>query len=73
MLYYQIITCIMVAILIIQFLKGSAQIGGGSKCYSCEGQDFRNGIYRDYGSKCFSCESQDRRYGIVRNYGAKLF
>ena len=30
-----------------------------TKCFSCEAQDFANGIYnRGHGSKCFSCERQ---------------
>ena len=29
-----------------------------TKCFSCEAQDYANGIDRGYGSKCFSCEKQ---------------
>lgn len=30
-----------------------------TKCFSCEAQDFANGIYnRGHGSKCFSCERE---------------
>jgi hypothetical protein len=73
MLYYLLVSFLLLAILYLYFSKGKGQLGGASKCYTCETQDFENGIYRDYGSKCFSCETQDRSHGIVRGYGSKWF
>lgn len=44
-----------------------------TKCFSCEAQDARMGIYRGYPTKCFSCERQDLRMGIIRGHPEKCF
>ena len=66
---------ILVILSVAYFISSKGQLGGSTKCFSCEAQDQRLlGYIRPHGSKCFSCERQDKfRLGRIRRHGTKCF